>query len=218
MVWDVRQTAGECGRQGQLTACLHTVVLLVLRVDWSYFHWGQGLGGRPASLRQVGSVRPTVCISQAWSSPPSSQYHACSTEVQHALAGCCLCRALSSALGTWRWGLEREKAVDAVLEIIPGLWSGVWSGKKRVPGPTFQDKSSSFKYSIWERVADTQKDVCASSSTWHIPWRRAQWAPVAAGTPSPQWPGDWVQWQLWVSKGGGCFEGPRFFLSGFKQR
>lgn len=96
---------------------------------------GRGWGGRPASRRQVGSVRPTVCISQAWSSPPSSQYHACSTEVQHALAGCCLCRALSSALGTWRWGriaaLLEETHLVAQTEVLinyTAVWRGFYQG------------------------------------------------------------------------------------------
>lgn len=40
--------------------------------------------------------------------------------------------------------LEGERAVDAVLRVIPGLGKGVQSGKKS-PGATFQDRSSSFR-------------------------------------------------------------------------
>lgn len=85
--------------------------------------------------------------------------------------------------------LEGERAVDAVLRVIPGLGKGVQSGKKRVLGPLFKIDlhllDSLFKKEqLIHRRLDILRRLAHSLQGISV-------TPVSAAGP-PHWPGDWI--------------------------
>lgn len=94
-------------------------------------------------------------------------------------------------------------------------WGGVCRVGRRVPGPIFRIDLHLLN-SWFKKEQLIHRRLCHSQAPGTFPGGELS-DPCFCSWTAP-WPGDWVQGQLQVCRGGGRSEEPRLFLSGFKRK